>query len=336
MTAPTRKFLIASSALIVAGLCTGLIAYYGGLPMGAFARGDRPDELSYVPANAAVVGFADVREVMSSELRQKLRAVMPPEDKGREEFKAQTGIDIETDIDHVVACMVPGGESKNSGFVVLRGRFDTVKLEALAREHNAVVEDYKGIRVVRLPERENDAEQQAHRHGRPALAFAAPGVIIVGEEAALKQAIDTHASGRSIVDNADVMKQISAIEGGANAWAVGRLDVLAAQAKLPEQVAAQVPAVSWFAVAGHVNGGMNGTVRAEARDEASAKNLRDVINGFLALARMQAGSKPQLQALVQSVTLSGSGNTVQLDFTVPAELFDAIPQLKGHVNGAAH
>ena len=55
-----------------------------------------------------------------------------------------------------------------------------------------------------------------------------------------------------------------------------------------EGVAGQIPAVRWFSASGHINGGLRGTIRAEARDEQAGQNLRDVVQGFLALAKMQA------------------------------------------------
>jgi hypothetical protein len=360
MTTKTRYFMLGSFAVIVAGLCTGLFAYYGGLPIGALGRSG-PAELAYVPADAAVVAYADVKEVMGSELRKRLRSVMPAEDeaKGREEFKAETGIDLETDIDHIVAAMIPRGEGQlgwESGFVAFRGNFDQVRLESLAREHGATVDQYKGKRIIRLPrdgkhhaeataaegapsedagkaaEPPADARDHGRAHPRPnmVVAFAEPGLVIVGDEQAVKQAIDTAASGRDVTSNADVMRLVRDLEGGANAWAVGRFDLIANQAKLPEGLSAQMPAIKWFAAAGRVNGGISGSFRAEARDEEAARNLRDVANGFLALARMQAGSRPELQAALQSLQLTGSGTTVQLSFQVPAELFDVIAKAHGH------
>ncbi len=65
-------------------------------------------------------------------------------------------------------------------------------------------------------------------------------------------------------------------------------------------------------------------MRAEARDDESATNLRDVVRGFLALAKLQAASKPELQAVVQSLELGGSGRTVALSFSVPGAVFDLI------------
>ena len=66
------------------------------------------------------------------------------------------------------------------------------------------------------------------------------------------------------------------------------------------------------------------TLRAEARDDEAANNLRDVVRGFLALGKMQAGGRPEIQMMMQSLELSGTGKTVALSFSVPAEVFDII------------
>jgi uncharacterized protein YidB (DUF937 family) len=105
---------------------------------------------------------------------------------------------------------------------------------------------------------------------------------------------------------------------------VGRFDALANQARLPSDLQAQLPAVTLFSAAGHVNGGVSGVFKAEARDEAAAQNLRDVVRGFLAMARLQAGSRPAIQQMVDSLQLSGEGKTVALSFNIPSEFFDAL------------
>ena len=75
-----------------------------------------------------------------------------------------------------------------------------------------------------------------------------------------------------------------------------------------------------------MNGGLSGSLRAEARDDQAAENLRDVVRGFLALARMQAQADPRTAALVESLQLTGTGKTVALSFTVPAEILQMIPE----------
>jgi hypothetical protein len=347
MTNRTRYFLAGSTAVIAVGVCTGLVAFYAG-GFQALSASTGPTELAYVPADAAVVAYADVRTIMDSDLRQRLKIAIPEQQNGQQEFQAQTGIDIERDIDYVVAAM-SGNPSNKSGLLVARGRFDVVKLEGLAREHGGTVQEYQGKRLVTVGNVSDDnvvapqpptvpgapAPQMAPRERVPhamTIAFLEPGLVAVGESAAVRHAIDAQMSAQSITSNNEMMELVSDIERTNNAWAVGRLDVLTSQTQLPPQVANQVGAIRWFAAAGHINGGVSGTFRAETRDEQSAENLRDVVRGILALGRLQAQSNPKLEAFSQSLQLTGTGTTVSLTFTVPSELLDMAVE---HAHAAA-
>src|SRR5438093_2056547 len=132
MTTRTRYFVIASLLVTGVGLGTGLVAYYVGFPAGAFSRRGGPEELEYVPRDATVIAFANVQEVMASELRQKIRHAVPVPENGQQELQKQTGINIETDIDRIVACLYADQDATNkhgSGMVLARGRFDETRIE---------------------------------------------------------------------------------------------------------------------------------------------------------------------------------------------------------------
>ena len=113
------------------------------------------------------------------------------------------------------------------------------------------------------------------------------------------------------------------LDRGGNAWTIGRLDVLRAVGRLPPQIATQLPAITWFSVSGRIDSDVSGTVRADTRDEEAANNLRDVVRGFLALAKLQAGGRPEWQTMVQSLELGGTGKSVALSFSIPGAMFDA-------------
>jgi hypothetical protein len=316
MTKRTRYFVFGAVTVLLVGLCTGLVAYYTGMPMGALSRTDGPPELRFVPPDAALVAYANVQDVMRSEVRQKLHSRMERDhEEGQAEFQRQTGIDIERDIDHVVAFTEPGGPKGYSGMVLAAGRFDVGRLEALAREHDGQVEDYKGKRLISKVEREENG------HGL-SIVFLEPGLVGLGDTTVIKHAIDRQ-GGQSVLDNREMMNLVRDIDES-NAWAVGRFDALISQAKLPEGVVNQIPSVRWFSASGHIDGGVRGNIRAEARDEQAGQNLRDVVQGFMALAKMQAGEKPELQALVNSLQLSGTGKTVSLSFEVPSQVIDML------------
>jgi hypothetical protein len=321
MNKRTRYFMAGSAAIIAAGLVTGLVAFYSG-GFQALSASTGPSELSYIPADAAVVAYADVASIMNSEFRQRLKSVIPLHDqKGQEEFQRQTGIDIERDVDYVVAAVSPAAGATDFAqigpLVVARGRFNDTQLESLARQHGGTLDRYREKRLVISP-KTGDGQHAA------CIAFLEPGLVAVGESAAVKRAIDANMSGTSITSNDEMMTMVGDMATRNNAWAVGRFDVLANHAKLPEQIARQIPPVKWFAAGGHINGGVAATLRAEARDDQSAEHLRNVVRGFLSLGQLQAQNDARVAAVTNSMQLSGSGKTVELSFTVPSEIIDAV------------
>lgn len=322
MTAKTRYFLIGSALVLVLGLGIGVVAYYGGVAGGLFAGGPGPGELKYIPADAAVVAYADVRQVMTSELRQRLREFEGVTDEGRHEFRDETGIDIEQDIDYVVASM-RGKEIADSaeGLVIARGRFDQGRLESLATEHGGSVTDYLGKRLVTAPERHRDEGTREPREF--ALAFLEPGLMAMGTMPAVKQAIDLGSGGANVTGNEEMMKLVTEMQAD-SMWAVGRFDALRAEAKLPAEVESRIPPITWFAASGRVNGGMQAMVKVDARDEPAAENLRDLVRGFVALAKLQAGDKTEAAALLPAIELGGTGTTVSVSFAVSTALLDAV------------
>jgi hypothetical protein len=314
MTRSTRYFFAGSAAVLVAGLCTGLVAYYGG-GFQALSASTGPIELRYVPPDAAVVAYADVGAIMNSELRLRIKEAMPMQQKGQEEFYGQTGIDIERDIQYVVAAVTPG---THSALLVARGNFNVGHLQELAVQHGGVLETYREKQLISKTEETPDGTKGG------TLAFLEAGLIAIGDTATVKRAIDAQLSGTSIIGNDEMMTFVRDIEAGNNAWAVGRVDVLTAHAKLPEQIAKQIPPVKWFAAAGHINGGVAGMVRVEANDDESAELFRRQVNGALAFGEMVGRSDPRASAVLKTVQMSGSGKTVQLSFTLPGELLQLV------------
>jgi hypothetical protein len=316
MTTRTRYFLIGGVLVLVVGLAVGLIAYYVA-PGGILSRASGPAELQYVPANATAVAYANVHDVMGSSFRQRVLRVAPDE-HGRQELEARTGIDVERDVDHVVACLAPGeSEGRDAtGLALVSGRFDQQKINQLLQAHDAHAETYGGKSIF--------VHDEDHQHF--ALSFLDPHLIALGSEALVKSAIDLQAGrGTSVLTNDELMAVIRGERATDTAWAVGRYDALAAHAQLPVEVTSRIPPITLFSVAGHVNDTVSGTVKAETRDDQAAQNLRQVVQGLIALARMQVGSQPDLQNLLQSVQLSGSGRTVAVSFSVPATLLDRLP-----------
>ncbi len=320
MTARTRYFVIASLTVLTAGVGTGLVAYYVGFAQGPLASTGGLDELKLIPRNASLVAYANVHEVMISDLRQKLHDRLPIAGNGQQELAEQTGINLETDVDYIVAGLVPpaaGQQVPARGLVLVHGRFNDAKIVALMRDHGAEVQEYKGKRVIAAPSGPAPA-------GNMSLAFLGPELVAVGSTELIRTAIDLGTAGGGVTSNDDMMKMMQSLDRS-NVWAVGRTDSLGFRSgTLPSGLADQLPPLTWFAASGNIDSGVHGGFRAGARDEEAATNLRDAVRGFIAVAKLEVGSRPELKAVIDSLDVRGTGNAVSLAFDVPSTALDLI------------
>ena len=312
MTHHTRYFVLGASGVLAIGLCAGLFAYVTrGAALAVSVTG--PVELVYVPPDASIVAYANVREVMLSDFQEQIRQIAPV---GRDGLEQRLGFSVERDIDHVLAFLAPGpDEAPPSGLALFRGRFDTTRLEAVARDRGATVSDYADTRVVSV---------DAGNAGAVAMAFMEPGLVAVGDLQTVQRAVDRGSAGTDITSNEPMMGLLGRVDSGSNAWAVGRFGDLSSFTFLPEGMLDQIPAVTAFAIDGRLNGGLSGALSVEGRDEEAGQNLREVFRGFLALARMQTTGRAGLQAMLDSLLLSGTGTMATMSFQIPPDALDVI------------
>jgi hypothetical protein len=325
VTARNRNFLIASAAILVLGLGGAFAAYLLQQRTGTVAG--LPAETRYVPATAIAVAYADVRGVMSSDLHRELMAAIPaPSRRGRRLMNEFAGVDLEKEVAHVLAFLEPPAPPENNtndgatprpprGMTLVQGSFSQSRIEGFIKEDGGVVETYNG-RSISVRKGEIDDV---------AVGFVRPDLIAVGHAALVRRALDgPHAE--PVATNEDMARLMRDASGG-TAWVVGHFDAVRRTMPIPGSVGAQVPAVRFLSVRADVNGGVTARIRAEANDEAGAEQLREVVRGFITLARMQSGAHPQFESVLKSVELTGSDRTVQLSMSLsPEALRSLVPR----------
>ena len=315
----TRYVALASGGVLAVGLCSGLVAYLNrGLTRGVAA--DAPAELAFVPSNATAVAYADVRAVMASEFRRRLRQIAP-DGVGREQLERHLGLSVERDIDRVLVFWAPEPDADlasaeaASGLALFAGRFDAARLETVARSGGAVVSEENGIRIV---------SREVEDVGSLAMAFLEPGLVAVGDLATVRRAASRGAGEAGIVSDEGMMRLLGRVDTRSSAWAVGRFTDSGLFGWVPERVSEQLPAVTAFSVQGRINGGLGVSLAVEGRDDQAAQNLRDVVRGFVALAKLQSLGVPELQAILDSLETGGTGTAVTLSFHLPADALDLL------------
>ncbi len=317
MSRRTRYVALASGGVLAVGLCGGLFAYLNR-DAARGAASDAPPELAFVPPHATVLAFADMRAVMESNLRARVRR-FAPDGVGREQLERHLGLDIERDIDRVLVFWAPepdadaGDDDGSSGLALFSGRLDAERLEAVARRGGAVVTEEDGRRIV---------TREVDRAAPLAMAFLEPGLAAVGDLAAVRSALRRRPGEAGIDADADMMRLLGRVDPRSSFWAVGRFGDSGLLGWVPEQVSERLPPVTAFAVQGRINGGISVSLAVEGRDDAAAQNLRDVVRGFVALAQLQTLGNPDLQAVLDSLQTGGDGTAVTLSLRVPAEAID--------------
>ena len=323
----TRYFVAVMGAILAVGLGTGLVASYMGLPVSVFSSAAGPEELQYVPADAAVVAYANVRDVMNSEFRQRFKDIEPSQDD-KNEFEEKTGLNLEQDVDSVVAAVMPKDGMANNpagSFLILARAALPAGAPRSARPRARRARSPNTRASASSPITTTDSNDPTPDH--MAFGFLEADLVGVRQHRVGEGAIDARASNRNIVSNNEMMKLVNEIDN-ANAWAVGKFDAIAEQGRHPERrLLRRCRASRGSRRRVTSTAASAASFKAEAKDEATAKNLRDVMGGFLAMAKMQAGNKPGMQQLADSLVLSGDGNTVALAFSIPTEVLDVLEGL---------
>lgn len=315
MAPNTRNLLIGSSLIVVVGLCTGLVAWYGDVLPGRAAA----TELAYLPSDVSGVGFADVRGIMASGFRQKLREVMPTgDDKNR--MLEETGIDIERDIDTVVAGF--SGSGPAGAVVILRGRFNEARLAELALSKGAQEQTYGGCTLY-VQAGQAAAGGQAPEY-QPAVALLDDGLIGIGEVQALHKAIDTAAGGAGVGTNPDIMRLVAGVQGAHDTWFVARATDITEQPQVPEQLRRQIAGVQWLSFGANIDQDVRAQIRAEATDDQRAQELRSVVAGALAAVKMFGEQDARLASALSSVQTAGTGRNIDVSFQVSPDLLNLL------------
>jgi hypothetical protein len=96
------------------------------------------------------------------------------------------------------------------------------------------------------------------------------------------------------------------------------------QPQIPDQVRSQVESILWLSISADIDRDVRGLIRAEARDEESGQQLRTVLSGAIAAAKMLGEQDARLATALNSVQTTGAGRNVELSFELSSGLLDLI------------
>jgi hypothetical protein len=314
----SRLVVFISMLVVVVGVVAGVSALY--LDPARAAVGPLPAAALVLPQDSRfVIGF-DVRRFVASPFYKRLTPDMRPE--AMRELEERTGVKPDRDVDQIV---VSGRGTAPSGnpLALVMGRFDRQKLgRAIETEKKDKVtwKDVQGTTVYLFKEGER---------GTSAFAFLDDTTLLIGAAEGVEAAIGNRAQGKpGLRGNATLTALLERVKPGSTFWMVGDQSLLA---NLPKSVTGPagdsqvaLPALRSVTVTGDLDPLVAVSITGEAQDAAGATNLADVVRGFVALAALQAGQKPELKALADAITVATEENRVLVNARIPYETLDAL------------
>jgi hypothetical protein len=319
----TRSRLVVFVSMVVVGLgvAAGISALY--LDPARAAVGPVPAEGLVLPADSRFVMGVDVKRLTASPFYKQQAALRP--DAFRD-LEAHTGVNPERDVDTL---LVAGG-APNQGVALLVGTFDRARLARVIeteKKGQVTWKDVQGTTVYLF----NEGQK-----GAGAAAFLDDRRLVVGTASAVETAVAAKVQGGAgLKANVALSALLERVKPGSTFWMVGDQTLLA---NLPKSVPmgggdsqVTLPALKSVVVTGDLDPVVSVAITGDAADEASAKNLADIVRGFVAIMSMQGGQKPELKQLASAVSVTTETSHVQVNARIPYELIEALTPKRGAV-----
>ena len=317
----SRIAVIVSMVVVVLGVMAGLGALW--LDPARAAVGPLPAEALVLPADARFVMGFDVKRFTSSPFYARYASQRGMQPEALRDLEEKTGLSPARDVDQIVVAGT-SGTGGSVGVALATGRFDLYKL-GRTLETEGKVDGYSHEGATLYAFKQEGAQAMA-------IAFLDESTLLFGQKARVEAAVSSRTRGEApFRKNAVLLALVEKVRPGSTFWMVGDQSLLAG---LPASVPApgssadgatvSLPALKSVTVTGDLDPQLSMAVTGEATDELAAKNLADVVRGFVAIMSLQAQQKPELQQLASAVSVATQANQVLVSARIPYELLDAL------------
>jgi hypothetical protein len=241
-----------------------------------------------------------------------------------QQVTALTGFDPTRDL-HELLIASNGAPGNKSGLVLARGNFDSSKIQAAGQAGGGTTLAYKGVTLLLDP-------KQTH-----AVAFLDPTLAVAGDVASVEGAIDRQTAPASL--SVALVNQVNQSSASEDAWFIANVPLATLKPPVtpsnPQNAAVENAFQNIQQAAGGVKFGAQVVFIAQAQADTAqnATSIAGVAQFLASMAQLQAQQKnPQLAAILTSLSITTSGNLVNLSLSVPEA--QAEQGFKPHVQAA--
>ena len=263
-----------------------------------------------VPADATFVAHLDIEALRKSEIGAYLFTQLETPEAEAEfaEAKAAFGMDVRKELKSVTVYGLPGSDGAPSGAVLLEGDFDRQRVQdAVASNADHRTTPYGGAEVHQWTNKKNQRTVYA--------AFLADGLLVMSEQLdAAHRALDLE---RRTIPSLATRPDVIPARWRATPpmfYAVVHMD----QLPRPKGAPALEGARRGFAALSESIGNLSLEVALEFETVEQAEQLRKIVEGFTAMAALNAEQNPDLAELAQKIQVVSEGRGLRMSLRWPA------------------
>ncbi len=296
------------------------------LTLAATAAMAKTDAMSLIPSDAVTVGVVRINQIRTSAIANALfeNTDHVSSNGDADKFLTEAGLDPAKDIDIVVVATSPRTNLGHDADVVVLadGRFNVDRLTKTLVSRGATRKSSANGVYFMLPD--------SNSHG--AVAFPDSHQAIIGNEAAVTDALATRAKGGSTFATASLLGgNLSRLDPNATAWAlvdVTRASRLGGAPHVPEggdasrqALAAAVRNISTVGIwATDTGDALKLGAFGMASDAETLQLVEDTLRGALSAMRLAVkDSQPDLVSVLRRFDVERNNDSVRISGTIPAE-----------------
>jgi hypothetical protein len=300
---------------------TLLTAFSGALPAAD------PTLLNLVMPDAKVLAGVNVEQAKGTQFGQYVLNELQSHDAEMQKLITLTGFDPRRDVRELLVAS-DGTPGSRSGLALAKGTFDVAKITAAATQSGVTTEVYGGVTILEEPKKQ-----------MAGIAFLNATTVAAGDLASVKGAIDRLKSAQPL--SAAVLVKVNTWSNSQDAWGITTVPPASlappAKAGAPNNPMANA-GQNVQSAAGGVKFGAQVVFSGEALCDTAqnATTLGDMVKLLINMAQMQSGQDPTAAALIKSVTVTASGDVVNVTASLPEDVFQGMLQAHKKVGMAAH
>jgi hypothetical protein len=306
-----------SKALIIGGivLVLGVVVVAAGAgywwwttqraqPIGPLAA-----EAAKQPAEATVIGGVAVKLALAGQNYKAVLASDPQNEKELQKeydtFKAESGIDVRTDIDQIYFAGSKSGEEFPAVALIL-GRFDADRIGTAVQSQKDKKTTTRTVAGVTMYVTEGGKEPVA-------VAVPSPQLVVIGTPSLAETVLQNWSTKtRPIAANPELALRLKTLQPAKPALWLFAGPSLLKEIPQPGPGGPNIPTPTHVVLTAELDPDVAFQLIGEMADEKSAQKLAEALIGFKAMAGMFMSQEPKAQEIADALTVGAQGKTVTI------------------------